>query len=382
MAPVAKAKAGAKKAPKSASGAAKAKAGKKAAPTKKSGAKKAAPTKKAAPVAKKVPSKVALKEEKTALDELVESVAALSLDESEGELTVGNEASVLSEEGSVGRLAVAVQAHADQLRDLVLWFNNIGDPGAAELSVVLPSLSHLRTLNLDNNNIGDPGADAVCKALRGHKLLEELSFCDNKITDSGVNSVRDLLVPGDACCCRLSTLHLSKTPITDLAMLALTEVLQKTESLTNLHMGDCDSLSNGGLGMFAAAIPSNFTLRELHINSSKFEVAGHAKLAAALESNVTLVKLSTRVTNESATPYGKLKSMRLVDLKWNDDDIYHDDAAPVAEMLKVNPNPIFCFVHGSADPLPPFIVNRPTKAAETNSCKLARILTSKPYPAC
>merc|ERR1711924_65487 len=56
-----------------------------------------------------------------------------------------------------------------KITELDLYFNSIGDAGAAALAEALPA-SKLTTLSLGSNSIGDAGAAALVKALPASKL--------------------------------------------------------------------------------------------------------------------------------------------------------------------------------------------------------------------
>src|SRR3989338_1021814 len=83
---------------------------------------------------------------------------------------------------------------SDQLRCLArnepnftklnMYWNNIGNEGAAAIVQALSSNSTLTELNFSYNQIGDTEASSIAQALRFNSSLTELDISRNKIGDT------------------------------------------------------------------------------------------------------------------------------------------------------------------------------------------------------
>jgi hypothetical protein len=98
------------------------------------------------------------------------------------------------EAGIFARLLLANQ----NLKSLVLSFNNIGDAGALDLAVALRQNNTLDLLDLDYNDIGSNGASALADALVANDALKDLNLLNNSIGDDGATSIAEMLTRNES----------------------------------------------------------------------------------------------------------------------------------------------------------------------------------------
>jgi uncharacterized protein (TIGR02996 family) len=108
--------------------------------------------------------------------------------------------------GDVDLEALAGSPHLGELATLLLWHNQVGDPGL--LALLQASLPRLTRLDLSSNLITDLGAGALARSPL-LALLNMLDLTANQVTDAGA-----LALAGSPRAAKLNLLELAKNPIT------------------------------------------------------------------------------------------------------------------------------------------------------------------------
>ena len=132
----------------------------------------------------------------------------------------------------------------ENLTQLDLDYNNIGDPGAE----ILSTLTNLTQLHLGNNKIGDKGIKALSKLIN----LKQLHLFDNSIGDQGAKALPTLK--------NLTQLHLDHTRISDQGAEAIS-------TLNNLTQLDLSYNNIGDQGAQALSNLNNLTQLDLSYNN-------------------------------------------------------------------------------------------------------------------
>jgi Ran GTPase-activating protein (RanGAP) involved in mRNA processing and transport len=84
------------------------------------------------------------------------------------------------------------------LKSLVLHFNNIGDAGALALAVALRQNNTLELLDLLSNDIYSKGASALADALAANGALKDLNLLGNPVGDDGATSIAKMLTRNES----------------------------------------------------------------------------------------------------------------------------------------------------------------------------------------
>lgn len=98
----------------------------------------------------------------------------------------------LSVEG-VKALTDVIISQRQNLRNLTLSYNSLGDAGAALLAGALRENKSLRSTTIANNQVGDVGAMALVKALSFSTTITSLDLRNNNIGDAGLIGLHDAL---------------------------------------------------------------------------------------------------------------------------------------------------------------------------------------------
>jgi len=189
--------------------------------------------------------------------------------------------------GDEGAKYLAVVMKKNVVKELDLYGNSIGDPGAKALAGGLTKNKDLISLDLGVNNIGDEGAQSLGMALRQTSLeslvlhsnqigkkgarsiakslsvchLRELNLSANPLGDKGVQSIADLGLKGNTI---LEVLWLHKCQFGDPGAQSLSEALKGNTSLIYLDVSE-NKIGNDGGEFFLSALKVNYTIQVLDL---------------------------------------------------------------------------------------------------------------------
>ncbi|CAM4584282.1 unnamed protein product [Leuciscus chuanchicus] len=249
----------------------------------------------------------------------------------------------ISEEGYKA-LASALRSNPSHLIELDLRGNDPGQSGVKELSDLLQdqsfSLTTLRFLG--------PTADKACEYVRGivgknPLLLRELNLSGCELRDTRVNQIAALLKDKH---CKLNTLILNNSDITDEDCRVLTEALNSNPSnLTELNLSGTE-LRDSGMKIFSTLFENEqCRLKKLMFNCISIKAEGCAALTSAFNSNPSNLKeldLSENKLGNSGvkeistllgTPQCTLQILRLSDCS-----ITEEGYKALASALRSNPS--------------------------------------------
>ncbi|XP_050958474.1 NACHT, LRR and PYD domains-containing protein 12-like isoform X22 [Labeo rohita] len=188
----------------------------------------------------------------------------------------------ISEDGYKA-LALALRSNPSHLIELDLTGNDPGLSGVKELTDLLQDpncqLKILRFLSFD--------ADEACQFLTGVTcknllLLRELNLSGRELGDTRVNQIAALLQDRH---CKLNTLLLNDSNLTDKSCPALAAVLGSDTSLKELNMNN-NNLQDSGVNHLCTGLKSlNCKLEILRLSDCSITEEGYKALASALRSN-------------------------------------------------------------------------------------------------
>ncbi|ROI15210.1 NLR family CARD domain-containing protein 3, partial [Anabarilius grahami] len=246
----------------------------------------------------------------------------------------------ITEEGYKA-LASALRSNPSHLIELDLTGNDPGQSGLKELNDLLQDQNcKLKTLRFLS-----PAADEACQFVNrvlGENLLllRELNLSENKLGPSELKKLAAVLPDKH---CKLNTLILNNSNITDEDCRVLTEALNSNPSnLTELDLSRT-KLRDSGLKIFSALFKNEqCQLQKLKLNCSSITAEGCSVLASAfclnlkeLELNENklgdsgVIKISTLLGNSQCT----LKILRLSDCR-----ITEEGYKALASALRSNPS--------------------------------------------
>jgi Ran GTPase-activating protein (RanGAP) involved in mRNA processing and transport len=79
------------------------------------------------------------------------------------------------------------------LKELLLYSNNIGDEGCRTIAPALRTMTNLKWLYLSFNNIGDEGLAVLTNVVSAIPMLYDLALSDNKIGNVGCQCLLELI---------------------------------------------------------------------------------------------------------------------------------------------------------------------------------------------
>ncbi|XP_062387361.1 NACHT, LRR and PYD domains-containing protein 12-like [Sardina pilchardus] len=193
------------------------------------------------------------------------------------------------EEDSCEVIASGLQSENCPLKELDLSSNPPMDSGVRLLSVGLKHTNcKLETLRLANCNITRNSCEIVASVLQSTNSLIKLDLGENDLEDSGV----DLLSKGlSSPLCNLQTLRLADCKITHNSCKIMVSVLKSTNSLIKLDLGEND-LGDSGVDLLSKGLSSPLcNLQTLRLAACKLSEKSCGIVAAVLQSPNSLIGL-------------------------------------------------------------------------------------------
>ncbi|XP_076139100.1 NACHT, LRR and PYD domains-containing protein 3-like isoform X2 [Alosa pseudoharengus] len=188
-------------------------------------------------------------------------------------------------------LTSALQSKNSLLKELDLSSNPLRDSGVRLLSVGLNHTNcRLETLRLVGCGLTEESCKVLTSALQSeHSLLKELDLSSNPLGDSGV---RFLSVGLKHTNCRLETLRLADCKITHNSCEIVASVLQSTNSLIKLDLGEND-LGDSGVKLLSNGLSSpHCKLQTLRLADCKLTDKSYEMVASVLQLSNSLLQLN------------------------------------------------------------------------------------------
>ncbi|XP_029935747.1 NACHT, LRR and PYD domains-containing protein 14-like [Myripristis murdjan] len=246
-------------------------------------------------------------------------------------------------ESSCASLASALKSNP-HLAYLDLSHNNLKDSGVKLLCAGLESPNcRLKTLRLDHCVLSPGSCASLASVLKSNPHLTELDLSYNYVLDPGVKLLSDGL---ESPSCRLKTLRLKNTFITNEGCASLASALKSNPHLTELELNQNQQMQVSGVKLLSAGLESpNCRLETLRLKNCKITDEACAFLASALKSNPHLTELDLSENYELRDSGAGLLSAglrspncRLKTLRLKNCSLSEFSCAPLASALKFNPS--------------------------------------------
>ncbi|XP_051726854.1 uncharacterized protein LOC127500029 isoform X45 [Ctenopharyngodon idella] len=246
----------------------------------------------------------------------------------------------ITEEGYKA-LASALRSNPSHLIELDLTGNDPGQSGVKELDDLLQDENcELKTLRFLS-----PPADEACQIVNrvlceNLLLLRELNLSEHKLGPSGLKKLAAVLPDKH---CKLNTLILNNSNITDEDCRVLTEALNSNPSnLTELNLSRT-KLRDSGLKIFSALFKNEqCQLEKLKLNCSSVTAEGCSVLASAFCLNLKELELNeNKLGNSGVTEISTLlgnSQCTLKILRLSDCSITEEGYKALASALRSNPS--------------------------------------------
>ena len=164
------------------------------------------------------------------------------------------------------RILVALLKQQDNIKELYLGNNCLGDDGAIALVEYLKDNKTLQVLNLQNVGIGDVGITALSKAFADNSSLEYLDLYYNKISPRGVKALADSLKTSDM----LKVLNLRYNALADHGIKAIGKLISSSNcTIQKLYLG-ANQITNMGVKYLSLALEKNIGLQVLDVGTNSF----------------------------------------------------------------------------------------------------------------
>ncbi|XP_067898042.1 NLR family CARD domain-containing protein 3-like isoform X2 [Heterodontus francisci] len=158
--------------------------------------------------------------------------------------------SVMDEE-MIDSISALLLSSKNQVKELCLTNNALGDTGLKKLAAALMSSScRLVTLLLCRNALTDQCGEDLISILRTNRILKELDLKYNQLKDTGVKQLCVALQDSD---CEIETLGLWGNEFTHCCCEELVLALRTNQSLRSLDLG-CNNIGDLGMKLLCTAI--------------------------------------------------------------------------------------------------------------------------------
>ena len=174
----------------------------------------------------------------------------------------------------------------EQLRDVSIRWNKMGDTAAKGLAAVLCKCPNVAAVDLADNFLGCMGCQDLCQAVFHHGALTSLNLSGNRIGDLGAAVLSSLLMTNTS----LTHLDLSANKLERQAMQGIGGGLRGNSALRTLLLAENFFADEGAIEI-GWAISYNHTLSTLSIRGNEITSAGANMMASGLSKNSGLVSL-------------------------------------------------------------------------------------------
>ncbi|XP_041960834.1 protein NLRC5-like isoform X10 [Alosa sapidissima] len=186
-------------------------------------------------------------------------------------------------------LTSALQSEHSLLKELDLSSNPLMDSGVRLLSVGLKHTNcKMETLSLADCKITHNSCEIVVSVLQSTNALIKLDLGENDLGDSGVKLLSKGLSSPD---CKLQTLRLADCKLTDKSYEMVASVLQSPNSLQELDLSDNDLGDSGAQLLSKGLSSSNCKIHTLRLTDCKLSEKSCGIVASVLQSPNSLIEL-------------------------------------------------------------------------------------------
>ena len=200
-------------------------------------------------------------------------------------------------------------ANAEEVLDIDLTFNALGDSGANEVKkFIINRERKLKCLNLRSTKLTDDAAKDLGEALKHSNCkLKWLNLSDNNLTDNAAKDLGEALKHSN---CKLESLYLSGNNFTDDAAKDLGEALKHSNcKLKTLYLSYNKLTENAAKALGKALEHTNCKLKTLYLSYNKLNDNAAKDLGEALRhSNCKLESLDlsgNELTDDAAKDLGE-----------------------------------------------------------------------------
>lgn len=168
--------------------------------------------------------------------------------------------------------------------------NKLGDSGASSLADALKTGGNLKELVLWGNDITDPGVKAIGNALNNNSYLQSLDLGICKIRDIPRNNGTVALAKSLGINSVLTMIMLNENEIGDIGAKALGDAFKVNSTLTALNLNS-NKIGDKGASAIAEGLKMNSGLLTLYLVCNPIGEVGTKALKEGLQNNTTLSTL-------------------------------------------------------------------------------------------
>ncbi|XP_072329620.1 NACHT, LRR and PYD domains-containing protein 3-like [Scyliorhinus torazame] len=201
----------------------------------------------------------------------------------------------IMDEEMIDSMSALLLASKNQIKELCLINNTLGDTGLKKLAVALMSPScRLETLLLCTNNLTEQCGEDLVSVLRTNQILKELDLKYNQLKDAGVKQLSVALQDSD---CEIETLGLWGNEFTHCCCEELALALKTNKSLRSLDLG-YNAIGDLGIKLLCAAIKDDdCKIEKLGLHRTGLTEGCCEDLTSALRTSQSLTALELGYNN-------------------------------------------------------------------------------------
>lgn len=160
-------------------------------------------------------------------------------------------------------ILIKILEEFEQIEELYLGNNAIGDVGILPLSGYLKENNSLKLLNLQNTEITDEGVKELSEALMHNTTLETLDLYHNKISEKGAKYLAQSLMAN----AQLENLNLRYNHINDGGVIALSDLIRNNLKLKKIFLG-ANGITKDGIKSLCYSFENNLTLKHIDLGTN------------------------------------------------------------------------------------------------------------------